>query len=544
MRAILSEGPFLPLALVATSLIPALLIFPLPDRAERARRTINLAGAAVKVVLVIVLAIGLQAGQVYEARASFLPGIDLVLRADPIPVLFVFLSALLWFTTTVYAVGYLDSGTHRSRFFGFFSLCVTATIGIALAGNLVTFLIFYELLTVTTYPLVVHSGDERARAAGRTYLRYTITGGAVLLLGTVWLQAVAGTTAFGETEILRAVAIEQPGVLQAIFVLLIAGLGVKAALIGLHGWLPQAMAAPAPVSALLHAVAVVKAGAYGVVRVIHDLYGAPLAEALDLLTPLAIVAAATIVYGSARALAQDDLKRRLAYSTVSQLSYIVLGASILSLASITGALAHLVHQGIQKVTLFYVAGILAHDLGITRVSELGGLGRQRPVTMAMFSLAALGMIGVPPTVGFMTKWELGTGAADAGSTWVIAVLVVSTALNAAYFLPPVARVWFGAPVDLDTDAEGGAEAAGPIDRDAATAGRDEPGGASGRGQRATEVARAPDQRLWHREGDPWLVLPAVFTGSSVLILGVFAGAPLSPIDWARDIAIVLVDALP
>ncbi len=520
----MTGGGGLLLALMAASFLPAALIFPLPEAWETTRRTINLVGAGVKVVLVVVLAIGVFTGAQYELRATFLPGIDLVLRADPIPVLFVFLSALLWFTTTIYAIGYLARGDHRSRFFGFFSLCVASTVGIALAGNLVTFLLFYELLTVTTYPLVVHQGDEKARAAGRVYLLYTVTGGAVLLLGTVWLQVVAGTVTFGDTAVLTGLASEQRTTLTVIFVLLIAGLGVKAALVPLHGWLPRAMVAPAPVSALLHAVAVVKAGVYGIVRVVHDLYGAPLATELGVLTPLAVLAAVTIVYGSLRALVQDDIKRRLAFSTVSQLSYIVLGASIVSLVSVTGALAHLVHQGVMKVTLFYCAGILSRNYGISRVSQMAGAGRRAPVTMTMLTIAALGKIGVPPTVGFVTKWHLGLGAADVGQTWVIAVLLASSALNAAYFLPMLSRAWFAREEEVPAHPRAASAAAAVT-----------PAGVRITG--SSIIAKL-------READLWLLFPAVLTGTSVLVLGILAGLPSSPVDWAEGIARVLFEGRP
>ena len=501
--------------LLASSLVPAAVIFLLPEAAERTRRTVNMAGAIAKVVLVLALVVGVFGGRAYEWRAPFLPGIDLVLRADPVPLLFVLLSALLWLTTTVYAIGYLADDTHRSRFFGFFSLCVTASVGIALAGNLVTLLVFYELLTVTTYPLIVHQGHEKARAGGRIYLLFAVTGGAAVLVGVVWLQTLAGSVAFRETALLAGLLAEHRTALTAIFVLLVGGFGVKAAIVPLHVWLPRAMVAPAPVSALLHAVAVVKAGAYAIVRVIHDLYGAELAAELGVLTPLAVMAAVTIVYGSVLALWQDDLKRRLAYSTVSQLSYIILGVSVIGLTSVTGGIAHLVHQGVMKVTLFYAAGILATSLGVTRVSQMDGVGRLRPWTMAAFTIAALGMVGVPPTVGFITKWHLGLGSVEAGQPWVIGVLVASTVLNAAYFLPVIARVWLAEP-----DGEVVARA----------------GGVRVEGARLGPV-RLPTIRL---EADPWLLLPPLATGLSVLVLGVLAGVPLSPISWAADIAVDLL----
>jgi len=492
-------GALLPLLLLVTSLAPAIIIFVLPERWAVTRVVINVAGAVLKVALAGLLVLGVFSGMEFEWRMAFLPGIDLVLRADPIPLLFIVLSALLWLTTTVYAIGFLEGDEHPARFFGFFSLCVTATVGIALAGNLVTFLVFYELLTVTTYPLVVHKGDAESRAGGRAYLLYTVTGGALLLVGVAWLHTLAGAVEFGQTAVLAELATEHRGALSGVFVVLVGGLAFKAALVPLHGWLPQAMVAPAPVSALLHAVAVVKAGAYGIVRVVHDLYGQQLADDLGVLTPLAVAAAITIVYGSLRALVQDDLKRRLAYSTVSQLSYITLGISILGVTSTTAGLVHLVHQGVMKVTLFYCAGSLKTMLGVSRVSEMDGVGRRMPATMAAFTLAAVGMVGLPPTAGFVTKWYLGVGGIEAGQPWVVAVLAASSVLNAAYFLPPVARAWFRSGASAD----------------------------------ASPAAVARPER---REAGRWLLWPSLATGLSVIVLGVLAGMPGSPLTWAAMIA--------
>ena len=326
--------------------------------------------------------------------------------------LFVTLSTVLWLLTTIYAIGYLEGSPHRSRFFGFFSLCVTATVGVALAGNLITFVIFYELLTLATYPLVVHRGTEVARRAGQTYLAYTVSGGALLLLATVWLYTLTGSLEFTPQGFLWRR--EHGPVLVIIFALLIAGFGVKAALVPLHGWLPQAMVAPAPVSALLHAVAVVKAGAFGIVRVVYDVFGVEFAASLGVMQPLAWLAAVTIIYGSLRALFQDDLKRRLAFSTVSQVSYIALGVAIVGPIATIGGIVHLVHQGLMKITLFFCAGNLAETLGVHKISEMNGAGRRMPWTMAAFTVGAFGMIGAPPIAGFISKWYLGLGALETG----------------------------------------------------------------------------------------------------------------------------------
>jgi multicomponent Na+:H+ antiporter subunit D len=490
-----SWGEAAPWLMVGTSLTAAVVIFFLAEESVRLRSLLNVGAALVKLAVVGVVVVGVAQGQGYEARYPLVPGIDFVLRADAMSMLFVTLSAVLWLLTTIYAIGYLEHAGNRSRFFGFFSLCVAATMGVALAGNLLTFLIFYELLTLATYPLVVHRGTDKALRAGSVYLAYTLAGGAVLLVGVVLTYTIAGNVDFalgGFASPPDATEAE----LRVVFALLIGGLAVKAAIVPLHGWLPLAMVAPAPVSALLHAVAVVKAGAFGIVRVIYHVFGIEYAGELGVLGPLAVIASVTILYGSLRALTQQDLKRRLAFSTVSQVSYIVLGVSLLGPMGTVGGLVHLVHQGIMKITLFFCAGNYAETLGIHRIDELRGVGRRMPLTTAAFTVAALGMIGLPPTAGFVSKWYLGLGAYHADMPWVLAVLGVSTLLNAAYFLPILYVAWF-APAPQ--------EAGPPVRR---------PG---------------PEAR--------WLLLaPALATAALTIGFGLLAGTPLSPYDWAQLIA--------
>lgn len=273
--------------------------------------------------------------------------------------------------------------------------------------------------------------------AGTLYL----AGGALLLAGMAWLYSLLGQVEFTHGGVVSSLGPQYAGQLQWIFLLLIAGVGVKAALVPLHGWLPQAMVAPAPVSALLHAVAVVKAGTFGIVRIVYEVYGVAFAQSLRLLTPLALVAAITIVWGSLRALFQDDLKRRLAYSTVSQVSYIVLGVALFGPLGTIGGLVHLVHQGLMKITLFFYAGNYAETLGLHKVSEMNGVGRRMPASTLAFSIAALGMIGAPFTAGSISKAWLSDGAAAAGMDWAVWVLSASSLLNAAYFLPILYRAW-------------------------------------------------------------------------------------------------------
>ena len=439
----MSISALLPVMVVLSSAAPSLLIFFLGDERLRLRRALYLGGEVALLALVLLMLRGIYLGGSYEARMPLLPGIDFVLRANALAMLFLVLSAGLWFLTTLYSIGYLGDDPHRARFYGFFGLCVTSTTGVALAGNLFTFFIFYEMLTLATYPLVIHRDTPEAIAAGRKYLAYTLIGGQVLLAGMVALQIIEGPLEFAAGGAISGEA--SRGVLILIFALLIAGLGVKAALVPLHSWLPSAMVAPTPVSALLHGVAVVKTGAFGILRVVYEVYGIELCRDLGVLLPLSLVASFTIIYGSLRALGQDEMKGMLAYSTVSQVSYIVLGASLLGFMDTVGALAHLVHQGIMKVTLFFCAGVVAETLGIYNISKMDGVARRLPWTMAAFSVAAFGMIGLPPMAGFLSKWFLGVGAVEAGQPWAVAVLVGSTVLNAAYFLPVVYRAWFRSP---------------------------------------------------------------------------------------------------
>ncbi|QFS88213.1 MULTISPECIES: complex I subunit 5 family protein [unclassified Marinobacter] len=483
----------MPVFALMTSLVASVVLFALPERGFRLRTTINLVAAILKIALVGMMIWGVAQGREYEAAFTMVPGVEFVLRADALSMLFAGLSALLWLLTTIYAVGYLEDSPNRSRFFGFFSLCVASTMGIALAGNLFTFFLFYEMLTLSTYPLVVHRGTTKALRAGRNYIIYTLTGGAVLLFAIAWLHGLVGDLRFQEGGYFSDIAPSMQGPLTIIFVLMIVGLGVKAALVPFHGWLPQAMVAPAPVSALLHAVAVVKAGAFGIIRVVFEIYGLEAAKDMGLLAGLSVVAAFTIIYGSTRALYQVDLKRRLAFSTVSQVSYIVLGLCLFGPVGVAGGLVHLVHQGIMKITLFFCAGNYAETLGVHRIDELDGAGKRMPGTSVAFTLGAFGMIGAPPLAGFITKWTMGSGALAVGMDWVVAVLVISSLLNAAYFLPILHRLWF-----------------------------------------AEQCEPWPHERRWGRlETSAWLLWPPLITAALMLVAGLIANLPFSPLSWAE-----------
>ena len=324
-----------------------------------------------KLGLIIWMLLAVANGAAYETEFPLAPGLVMVLRVDALALLFISLSATLWFLTTVYAIAYFGTKAELSRFFGFFSLCVAATTGLALSGSLISFFIFFELLTLSTWPLVAHKQDKASLAAARVYFAYALPGSAAFLWAIIWLESATGPVLFTEPPDLSEL---DPDALRVIFALFIIGVGVKAGLMPLHGWLPAAMAAPAPVSALLHAVAVVKAGAFGVVRVVYDVFGAENMTALGVGVPLAIVASFTILWGSVRALQQDEIKKRLAFSTISQVSYIVLGAALASPLAMIGGLVHLIHQGLMKITLFFCAGIYDERAGVKRIDGLNGLG--------------------------------------------------------------------------------------------------------------------------------------------------------------------------
>ena len=383
------------------------------------------------------------------------PELRLVLWADGLGLLFASLASFLWIITTVYSTGYMRGLQEhaQTRYFACFAVVIGATMGVSLAQNLLTLFVFYEVLTIATYPLVVHNETEEAFQAGRKYLVYTLGGGAAVLVGMLALLAAGSGEAItfvpGGNISLNSISLEFA---RVAFVLLFAGFGVKAALVPEHGWLPSAMIAPTPVSGLLHAVAVVKAGVFGLLRIMLFLFGPTLMAVLGVQNLVIAVAVITILVGSLFALTQDNFKLRLAYSTISQLSYIVLAAAILTpigigstsdgrSAAVIAAAFLIAAHAFGKLTMFFVAGAVAVETGKTKVSELNGIGKKMPGTMFAFFLATLSMAGLPPLAGFVGKWYISVGVWNAGYWWVILVLVASGVLNLAYFLPIVIRAF-------------------------------------------------------------------------------------------------------
>jgi NADH-quinone oxidoreductase subunit L/multicomponent Na+:H+ antiporter subunit D len=434
---------------IAAVLASAIAIAPI--LASRGRPNIReswtVLAAVTKLGIVASMVPGVLAGQVYVTDfGTFVPGVRFALRVDPLGLLFGLLASLLWLVTSFYSIGYmrgLDEHA-QTRYFAAFAASLASAVGVALAANLLVLFVFYELLTVATYPLVAHDETDEARAAGRKYLAYTFGGGVAVLSGAVLVFWLTGTTAFTPGGI-ADLATADPVLARAAFALLAAGFGVKAALMPLHSWLPDAMVAPTPVSGLLHAVAVVKSGVFGIARLVLDVFGPDLVGDLGVGLPLAAVAAFTLVTASVIALRQDNLKRRLAFSTVSQLSYIVLGLAVLHPIALVGGLLHIPAHAFMKLTLFFCAGAIHVETHTDDISNMAGIGARMPLTMTAFGVAALGMAGIPLLAGFVSKYFLLIGTVTTGQLLFTGALLLSGILNIAYFWPVVYTAFFESP---------------------------------------------------------------------------------------------------
>jgi multicomponent Na+:H+ antiporter subunit D len=412
------------------------------------RETFSIGAGLLKFGIVCSMIPEIMGGKIIQlVIMDVFPGLQLKFTVDAFGLFFGFTSSLLWILTTLYSIGYMRSlDEHaQTRYFFSFALAMSSAIGVAFSGNLFTLFIFYELLTISTYPLVVHEESEEAMSAGRKYIAYLLTAGTFLLFSTVAVYYYTGTTDFSFGGILADKGIPE-SLLKLLFVTFMIGC-TKAAFMPLHSWLPTAMIAPTPVSALLHAVAVVKAGVFTAVRIILYIYGVELMSETGLATPFAYFVSITIILASLFALSQDNLKLRLAYSTVSQLSYIVLGALLLTSSGITGGIFHIASHAFGKITLFFCAGSIYVASGLKNISELSGIGRKMPITMLSFAIATLTMIGLPPGAGFISKWYLALGTIEANQLVLLIVLLVSSILNAAYFLPVVYKAFFEEPND-------------------------------------------------------------------------------------------------
>jgi len=440
-----------------------------------------------------VVLLALVAGMIPSVRSGdgpavelfrILPGIELAFRVDAFGLLFALGAAILWIVTSFYSIGYMRSLKEhaQTRYFACFALALSTTIGVAFAANLFTLFLFYEGLTFVTYPLVGHKESAEARAGARKYVIYLLGAAKVLLLAAIILTYnVAGTLEFRSGGFLSEHVAQEPALLLLIFTLFLFGFA-KNALMPLHSWLPAAMVAPTPVSALLHAVAVVKSGVFSTLRVFLFVFGTGAMSELGADQLALVVASVTILVASLLALGQDNLKARLAFSTVSQLSYIILGAALLNYSGVLGGVAHITNHAVSKITLFLCAGSIYVSTHKTEISQMSGLSKRMPWTMAAFSLASLSIVGIPLTSGFVSKWNLALGAVDRGNLVLLGVLLLSSILSAAYLGPIVYQAYFGKETVVEEDGS------------------------------VREI--------------PWMVAPLAFSAAASLLLGLFPGPVL------------------
>jgi multicomponent Na+:H+ antiporter subunit D len=431
-----------PLLAVLVSLV-AVVFIVIPNQRPNVRESWTVMAALAKFALVAsMLPLVLQGKSPAITLFAISPGISLALKVDSLGIIFGLSASFLWILTTFFSIGYVRGiPEHKqTRYFASFAICLSATMGIAFAANLLTLVIFYEILTIATYPLVLHKETPEAISGGRKYLVYLLTGGVFLLFALALTYQLSGTVDFQAGGILPAQVAKSSVIM--LFTLFLLSFGVKSAIMPMHSWLPTAMVAPTPVSALLHAVAVVKAGVFGFARAIGFVIGPAVLNDSGAASFLAALTAATILVASLIALRQDNLKARLAYSTVGHLSYIVLGLALFSPGAWVGALLHIVNHAMMKITLFFCAGAIHVRTHCDNISQLNGIGRQMPVTMAAFAIASVGLAGMPPVNGFISKWYLVQGSYDVGQMVFVVIFLLSGLLNAGYLLSIVVRAFF------------------------------------------------------------------------------------------------------
>jgi multicomponent Na+:H+ antiporter subunit D len=441
---------------LAAVLVPFIgaLILPLFHNRPNLRETVTLLTAGALCLAVFsVLGPVLDGGRPEVHLIEVASGLDLAFKVEPLGMLFALVASSLWIVNSLYSIGYMRANNEprQTAFYVCFAIALGSTIGVAFAGNLFTLFLFYEALTISTYPLVTHKADKEAIRAGRIYLVLLLGTSLVLLLPAIiatWM--LSGTLEFTPGGILAGKA--TPAIVSILLALYVFGIG-KAALMPLHFWLPAAMVAPTPVSALLHAVAVVKAGVFAVVKVVVYVFGLDTLSATGASEWLIFAASASLLAASFIALSRDNLKARLAYSTVSQLAYVVVGAALATSTSVVGSGLQIAMHAAGKITLFFCAGAIYTAHHLTEVSQMTGIGRRMPITMLAFLIASLSIIGIPPLGGTWSKWALALGALDAGHILVVGILMLSSLLSVGYLLPIVARGFFLSPPDAGPEGK-------------------------------------------------------------------------------------------
>ena len=468
-----------PLLAVLIPLVCAVLII-FSSKHPNIRDGWSVAAGVVLFLTVLSMLPDILAGSVIQFTViEMLPNLPIKFKVDAFGELFGLTSSFLWIFTTFYSIGYMRGLKEhaQTRYFFCFSIAIVGAIGIAFSANLFTLFLFYEVLTVSTYPLVIHNETPEAMSGGRKYLLYLMTAGIFLFFSVAAVYYYTGTTDFAFNGILDGHGIPVV-MLKILFITFMIG-SAKAAFMPLHSWLPSAMVAPTPVSALLHAVAVVKAGVFTATRVILYVFGVDLMGETGIGLMMAYFVCFTIIVASFYAMTHDNLKKRLAYSTVSQLSYIVLGVSMLTPDGITGGMLHIPYHAFMKITLFMCAGAIIVTAKMENISEMKGIGRKMPITMLAFTVGALGMAGAPPVAGFVSKWFLLLGSVELNQLPILIVLLASALLNVAYFFPVIYTAFF----------------------------------------------QKPDKELTFGEASPFMLVPLTLTAIGSLILGIWPDAP-------------------
>lgn len=477
---------FSPGLAVLASLFAAIMILVF-SRHPNIRDGISVFAGIIKFGLVASMIPVVMSGKLIELKLwDVLPGLPLMFRVDAFGLLFGLIASFLWIFTTFYSIGYMRALKEhaQTRYFFCFAIALSSALGVAFSANLFTLFIFYEILTISTYPLVVHIETPEAMRAGRKYLLYLLTSGVFLLFSIIAVYHYTGTTDFAFGGILAGKGIPEE-ILKLLFITFMIGCA-KAAFMPLHSWLPTAMIAPTPVSALLHAVAVVKAGVFTAVRIILYIFGIDLMSQTGLALAMAYFVSFTILVASIFALTQDNLKKRLAYSTVSQLSYVVLGVVMLTPAGITGGMMHILNHAFMKITLFFCAGAIIVASGKEKISEMCGIAKQMPYTMIAFTIGAIGMAGIPITAGFISKWYLLIASVEIAQIPLLLVLLASTLLNVAYFFPIIINAFF----------------------------------------------KKPDRELSYKEAPLFMLVPLLLTALISIIIGIMPDEPLALISIA------------
>ncbi len=442
---------------LAVPMVGTVLILMSEGRPNQRECVTLVTAVALFVIVLQLLPVVYAGGRPGVTLFSMLPGLDIRLELEPLGMMFACVASSLWIVNSIYSIGYMRAKkeAHQTRFYACFAIAIFSALGVAMAGNMMTLFLFYEILTISTYPLVTHSGTPEAVRSGRTYLGILLGTSILFQLGAIlWTWASVGSLDFRMGGILAG-KFEGPAIGLLLF-LYMYGIG-KAALMPIHRWLPAAMVAPTPVSALLHAVAVVKAGVFTVLKVIIYIFGTDFLRESGYADWLMYVAGASLLLASLIAMTKDNLKARLAYSTVSQLAYVVLGAALLVPMGVVGGAMHITMHAFGKITLFFCAGAIYVASGKTQVSDMDGIGRAMPVTLFAFLIGSLSVIGLPPFGGSWSKYFLALGAIDAGHQVFIAVFMISSLLNIAYLLPVVARGFF-IPAKPNSGLEGFGEA--------------------------------------------------------------------------------------